>query len=587
MEKQKNTTKAYPIHVGADSISAQGQRGITLIALVITIIILLILAGVVLNLTLGEHGILKKAEQAGEQYKISEILEKLELEKADLYARKNGQAPSLQEYIDHLINKGIITPSDVTDVDDNTKNIVIDGYVFTVVEESGNIKITYQGKDTKEPRIANLQVTGTTIDSISVKVIATNADGASYKYSIKNITTGETEFTVVTTLNTNEYTFTGLTINNDYIIQVELVTAEGTDTKETNTIKTEPPKVTTITLDKTNIELLKGGTDKITASVLPENAMDKTLTWTSSNEAVVTVDNEGNITAIGEGVAIITVTSNEVNSVTANCNITVTPPPPPTAGAGGTTHTAKQIQYTWEELSQIAKIISDNYGLEEGKVNNNTAEVNVSINGKADTLGIGDWTTVNGKQVRLLGFNHDTLTSADAYGEGENNTYAGIGFEYVESITTAKINSNRTNANGWGGCELRGTLNNITINSLENKEYIKQVNKQYIKTYNNAGSVTTSQDKLWLLSCSEIWNNGYKSGYYGYAITKEGEQYKYYENINGYCENLNNKIAKSNGDWWLRSPYNNNNRDFIRVNGGRCYMPNADKAYGVAPGFAI
>ena len=57
------------------------QNGITLIALVVTIIILLILAGIVLNLTLGEHGILKKAEQGVEQYKISEILEKLELNK--------------------------------------------------------------------------------------------------------------------------------------------------------------------------------------------------------------------------------------------------------------------------------------------------------------------------------------------------------------------------------------------------------------------------------------------------------------------------------------------------------------------------
>ena len=56
--------------------------------------------------------------------------------------------------------------------------------------------------------------------------MSANADGGSYKYSIKNITLGETEFTVVTTLNTNEYTFTGLTIDNDYIIQVELVTSK-------------------------------------------------------------------------------------------------------------------------------------------------------------------------------------------------------------------------------------------------------------------------------------------------------------------------------------------------------------------------
>ena len=237
----------------------KNKNGITLIALVITIIVLLILAGVVLNLTLGEHGILKQAQQGAEQYKISEILEKLELEKVDLYARKNGEVPSLQEYIDHLINKGIITQADVTDIDANNKNIVVEGYLFLVEKEaSGNIKITYQGKATKEPRIANIQVTRTTIDSISVKVIASNADGASYKYSIKNVTAGETSFTLINTNNSNEYTFIGLPTNNDYMIQVELVTNEGTDIKEIGTIKTEPPRVTTITLDKNNISLVVG-----------------------------------------------------------------------------------------------------------------------------------------------------------------------------------------------------------------------------------------------------------------------------------------------------------------------------------------
>ena len=554
--------------------------GITLIALVITIIILLILAGVVLNLTLGEHGILKKAEQAGEQYKISEILEKLELEKVDLLARKNGQVPSLQEYIDHLINKGIITLADVTDIGDNNKNIVVEGYTFLVEKEaSGNIKITYQGKATTEPRIASIGVTGTTINSISVKVVASNANGANYKYSIKNVTTGETNFTVVTTLNTNEYTFTGLAINNEYIIQVELITSEVIDTKETESIKTEPPKVTSITLDKTNIELTKGETDLVTATVLPENATDKTLTWTSSNETVVTVDDSGNIIAVGEGVAIITVTSNEVSAVTATCNITVTPPPPPSAGAGGTTHTAKQIQYTWEELNSIAKVISDNYGtIEEGKINNDTAEVNVSINGKSDTLGIGDWTTVNGNQVRILGFNHDELTNTSAYGEGEINTYAGISFEFVDFlIVNAKINSSGEFSGGWKACELRNTLNNVTYENLENKEQIKEVSKQYIKIGNDAGSVSISNDKLWLLSECEVWGAKQK------AITTEGKQYKFYS-AGG------SRIKSDVYYWWLRSAYHYNHVFCVVDRTGNANTTNVatpDYQTGAAPGFAI
>ncbi len=56
------------------------QNGITLIALVITIIILLILAGVTLNLTLGEHGIIKMAEKAGKNYVNSAGDEKNKLE---------------------------------------------------------------------------------------------------------------------------------------------------------------------------------------------------------------------------------------------------------------------------------------------------------------------------------------------------------------------------------------------------------------------------------------------------------------------------------------------------------------------------
>lgn len=56
------------------------REGITLIALIITIIILLILAGVAISLTIGEHGILNMAKEAREEYQIASAQEKLELE---------------------------------------------------------------------------------------------------------------------------------------------------------------------------------------------------------------------------------------------------------------------------------------------------------------------------------------------------------------------------------------------------------------------------------------------------------------------------------------------------------------------------
>ncbi len=64
-----------------------------------------------------------------------------------------------------------------------------------------------------------------------------------------------------------------------------------------------------IELEKTQGEktltLQKGSTKNLTAKVTPENATDKTITWESSNTNVVTVDNEGNVTAVGPGEATI------------------------------------------------------------------------------------------------------------------------------------------------------------------------------------------------------------------------------------------------------------------------------------------
>ena len=63
----------------------KNQKGITLIALVITIIVLIILAGVAINLTLGDNGILKYAEFARTKYQNSVEKEANELAKIESY----------------------------------------------------------------------------------------------------------------------------------------------------------------------------------------------------------------------------------------------------------------------------------------------------------------------------------------------------------------------------------------------------------------------------------------------------------------------------------------------------------------------
>ena len=77
---------------------------------------------------------------------------------------------------------------------------------------------------------------------------------------------------------------------------------------------------------------------------------------------------------------------------------------------GSTTHTASAITYSWAELSTIAQLISNNIN-----ITSDTAEVTVTLNGETKTLGVGDTASVDGKTVRILGFNHDPLTDSNAY----------------------------------------------------------------------------------------------------------------------------------------------------------------------------
>ena len=82
--------------------------------------------------------------------------------------------------------------------------------------------------------------------------------------------------------------------------------------------------VTGVELDESEIRLLEGKTHKLTARVLPTTAADKSVTWSSSDEEIATVDQTGLVTAVAEGTATITVTTTD-GSFTANCQVTVDP----------------------------------------------------------------------------------------------------------------------------------------------------------------------------------------------------------------------------------------------------------------------
>lgn len=81
--------------------------------------------------------------------------------------------------------------------------------------------------------------------------------------------------------------------------------------------------IESITLDSNEGVLSVGNTHTIKATVFPEDATDKAVTWKSSDESIATVDAEGNVTAKGTGNATITATSESDGDVSADYALTV------------------------------------------------------------------------------------------------------------------------------------------------------------------------------------------------------------------------------------------------------------------------
>jgi len=86
-----------------------------------------------------------------------------------------------------------------------------------------------------------------------------------------------------------------------------------------------PISVTGVTLDESELSLAVGESATLTPIVAPSNATNKNVSWESSNDAIATVV-DGEVTAVAEGTATITVTT-EDGSKTATCDVTVTPAP--------------------------------------------------------------------------------------------------------------------------------------------------------------------------------------------------------------------------------------------------------------------
>ena len=543
------------------------NKGITLVALVITIIVLLILAGISIQ-AITNTGLFANAKKAKEKSMEGQLTEEISLAIQSIQAEEiyKGNSVTLETLAGGQLQKEL---KDITaELADGEINGEYKDYEYTI-DDKFNVTI-------------NEPVTGVRIKG--------NAE----------VQTG--------------YVFEGNTVEIKVTASITEGTITGIVAPEGATLKTDTSATEKVyTVNKNGAYVFKITSDSvkpknITANV--ENILDApqiTVNEVKKDSFKINIENdypEGAITeykySVGgtvkqQGKTDKNYTVTGLTQKTKYSNIKVTAyinSASKDSNVEEITTKDDSIEYSWSEIADIAKAISN-----DTSITDDTETATVTVNGVQKTLNVGDTAKLDGKKVRILGFNHDELAEpTTAYDSATRTGKAGISFEYVDFLTSTGMENINPNSGGWKDTPLRGTLNETIYNSLSIKSNIKKVKKDYMPTY-NAATIQQTEDYLWLLSCGEIWDNGYNGGASrGFAITTEGKQYKYYKtNLGSTDYNTSNDITKkpstrNSNWWWLRSPDSTDCYGYAFcdvLSDGDCYSSPAGSSGGVAPGFSI
>ena len=104
---------------------------------------------------------------------------------------------------------------------------------------------------------------------------------------------------------------------------VATITAKATDGSDVGATCEVEVKQLVTDINLTDMQINVGETKQVQAEVLPENANEKALTWSSSDNNIAPVDSNGNVTGISRGTATITATSTDGSNISATCKVEV------------------------------------------------------------------------------------------------------------------------------------------------------------------------------------------------------------------------------------------------------------------------
>ena len=226
-------------------------------------------------------------------------------------------------------------------------------------------------------------------------------------------------------------------------------------------------------------------------------------------------------------------------------------------------------------LNEIAAAISDN-----ANIMNTTSVVYYDSGDTHRKVSVGDQINFYLAGVsyafRIVGFNHDALTDAAAYGKETATGTAGITFQMVNCVNNY-YTIHASGAPGWDNCTMRtSTLPSMLLQLSETvQSVITAVNKK-ASAGNSSSTIKTVSDELFLLSEIEVFAS------VGNSFAGEGEPYAYYVAGNSKIKS----ISGTNNLWWLRSPAQSGGWCAVNAD-GTSYAGWVSREFGIAFAFCV
>ena len=337
------------------------EKGLTLIALIVTIIVMIILAGIVISAITGNSGITNQARESKNKSERQEIIESAKSQISDTVVENVGTditRSQLKEILDKYFEN---VPDDYTLDTELTTKSEYGNYVIKVSEIYNNTAVLANNEDNSttssntsstnsngqnsastgnsdsigtDNSNANedptnnifrgpeeIDVTGVKLDNKSVildlngkNTIQLNAtpipNNANKNTKMKWTSKKKTVATV-----TQDGMVTGKAVGNSTIM------AASKNGKSAECLVVCQAKITGITANPVTAVIQIGETTQLTATIVP-NIVTEKITWKSSNTDVAKVDRNGLVTGVGKGKAII-IAQNPAGTIKATCTVTV------------------------------------------------------------------------------------------------------------------------------------------------------------------------------------------------------------------------------------------------------------------------